>query len=182
LGARTYTETELCTIFNTPSSRRNGLIILAQQLIAAKFNDAIGAQYISAIGEANTLIGGLVVPNVGGGSLPPSTTSATTNALTMFNEGGATCGPDVFEEVSLRSNPIAKTCNEARKDCNTELSNAMKTLTKEKQDCLANLGCKGSSRPCSAAARQCNAVFKSKQKSAKDAAKQCRAKAKVGCV
>jgi hypothetical protein len=181
LGRVSYNAQQLCAIFNTPT-RGNGLVILAQQLIAAKFNVEIGAQSIAAIGAADGLIGGLVVPPVGNGYLAPSTTSSTNNALTMFNEGSAVCGSPPVDAFSSSSTPIAKTCKEARDDCNTDFSNAMKTLTKENRDCVAKLGCKGSSRPCSAAAKQCNDVFKSKQKSAKAAAKQCRAKAKVGCV
>lgn len=89
LGSVTYTAAQLQAIFTQPV-RGNGLISLSHQLIAAKLNlgsgaDASGIQ--SAINAADALIGGLVVPPVGTGSLAPSTTSALNTALTNFNEG-----------------------------------------------------------------------------------------------
>lgn len=89
LGAVTYTDLELQAIFNTPAGG-NGLIALAHQLIAAKLNVANGADGSSiaaAIAAADALIGGLVVPPVGAGSLPNSATSALISTLTNFNEG-----------------------------------------------------------------------------------------------
>jgi len=63
-------------------------------LIAAKLNIAGGADdsaIASAVAAADALIGGLVVPPVGTGSLPNSSTSGLTGTLTSYNEG--TIGP-----------------------------------------------------------------------------------------
>jgi len=93
LGSVSYTDLELLTIFNTPAGG-NGLISLAHQLIAAKLNVANGADdtnIAGAITAADALIGGLVVPPVGAGSLSNAATSALNNTLTSFNEG--TIGP-----------------------------------------------------------------------------------------
>jgi hypothetical protein len=89
LGTVNYTDLELQAIFDTPASG-NGLISLAHQLIAAKLNIANGADGSSiagAIAAADALIGGLVVPPVGAGSLPNSSTSSLNSTLTDFNEG-----------------------------------------------------------------------------------------------
>lgn len=93
LGSVAYTDLELQAIFDKPAAG-NGLISLAHQLIAAKLNVANGADDSSvagAIAAADALIGSLVVPPVGAGSLPNSSTSALTGTLTSFNEG--TIGP-----------------------------------------------------------------------------------------
>ena len=66
------------------------MIALAHQLIAAKLNVANGADDTAVAGyiaAADALIGGLVVPPVGSGSLPSSQTSALTEALRKYNEG-----------------------------------------------------------------------------------------------
>jgi len=89
LGTVTYTDLELLAIFNTPAAG-NGLISLAHQLMAAKLNIANGADGSSvagAIAAADALIGGLVVPPVGTGSLPNSATSSLNGTLASFNEG-----------------------------------------------------------------------------------------------
>ena len=89
LGTVPYTQAQLLSIFDAPVAG-NGLISLAHQLIAAKLNIANGASpsAISAsIASADTLIGSLVVPPVGGDSLDPSATSALVTALTNYNEG-----------------------------------------------------------------------------------------------
>ncbi len=89
LGTVSYTDAQLCSIFNTPAAG-NGLIALAHQLIAAKLNIANGADgtaVTAAIAAADALIGGLIIPPVGSGSLAPSTTSALTTTLTSYNEG-----------------------------------------------------------------------------------------------
>jgi hypothetical protein len=89
LGTVSYTKTQLLSIFGTPVAG-NGLISLAHQLIGAKLNIANGAS-ASAIGAsitaADALIGSLVVPPVGGGSLDPGATGALVTALTNYNEG-----------------------------------------------------------------------------------------------
>ncbi len=89
LGNTTYDDTQLCAIFNTPAGG-NGLISLAHQLIAAKLNVANGADatsIASAISDADALIGSLIIPPIGSGSLSPSATSTLIATLTSFNEG-----------------------------------------------------------------------------------------------
>jgi hypothetical protein len=89
LGTVSYTDLQLCSILNTPAAG-NGLVALAHQLIAAKLNIAKGADGTAAaqcIADADALIGGLVVPPVGTGSLAPSATSALIFCLTNYNEG-----------------------------------------------------------------------------------------------
>jgi len=89
LGSVTYTDVELQAILDTPASG-NGLIALAHQLIAAKLNVAKGADpgdVEDAIAAADTLIGSLVVPPIGGGSLKSAVTSPLTTTLTSYNEG-----------------------------------------------------------------------------------------------
>ena len=91
LGTVTYTDVQLQSIFDAPA-KGNGLIILAHQLIAAKLNVANGADataIATAIADADALIGGLVVPPVGAGSLAASVTSALTTALMNYNEGAS---------------------------------------------------------------------------------------------
>jgi hypothetical protein len=95
LGSVSYTPQQLLAIFGQPS-QGNGLTILAHQLIAAKLNVANGASsnfmingktVSQAIAEADALIGSLVVPPVGNGSLAPNLVSALNEILTTFNEG-----------------------------------------------------------------------------------------------
>jgi hypothetical protein len=89
LGSVTYTDLELCSIFNKPAAG-NGLIALAHQLMAAKLNIANGADgsaVATDIANADALIGSLVVPPVGSGFLAPSATSTLITALTNYNEG-----------------------------------------------------------------------------------------------
>jgi hypothetical protein len=93
LGTVTYTAEQLLAILNTSASG-NGLIALAHQLIAAKLNVANGADPTdadAAIAAADALIGGLVIPPVGSGSLPNSATGSLITSLTNYNEG--TSGP-----------------------------------------------------------------------------------------
>lgn len=89
LGTVNYTDLELQAIFDTPAGG-NGLIALAHQLIAAKLNIANGADgtlVAAAIAAADALIGGLVIPPVGSGSLSPASTSSLTATLDSFNNG-----------------------------------------------------------------------------------------------
>ncbi len=89
LGDTTYSDLELCSIFNTPAAG-NGLISLAHQLMAAKLNVAAGADDSAiavVIAAADALIAGQVVPPVGGGSLAPGVTSTLNGALANWNEG-----------------------------------------------------------------------------------------------
>lgn len=89
LGTVAYTDLEMLAIFNQPA-QGNGLISLAHQLMAAKLNIANGADgsaVASAIAAADALIGSLVVPPIGTGSLPSSQTSALTSTLDNYNQG-----------------------------------------------------------------------------------------------
>jgi len=89
LGTVSYTAAQLESIFNTPVAG-NGLISLAHQLIAAKLNIANGVSpstIASAIASANSMIGGLVAPPVGSGSLAPGATGGLTTTLDNFNSG-----------------------------------------------------------------------------------------------
>jgi len=90
LGSVAYTDAELCSILNKPAGG-NGLISLAHQLIAAKLNVANGAanctNVAAAIAAADALIGNLVVPPVGSGSLSPGTTSTLNTKLDQYNNG-----------------------------------------------------------------------------------------------
>lgn len=96
LGTVNYNQTQLLSILNRPV-QGNGLISLSYQLIAAKLNIAAGASVppgvATAIASADALIGGLVVPPVGSGSLPTSTTSSLTSTLDTYNNGNAPGGP-----------------------------------------------------------------------------------------
>jgi hypothetical protein len=89
LGTVTYTDLELQSIFDRPA-QGNGLISLAHQLIAARLNIANGADgsaITATLAAADALIGGLIIPPVGVGSLPASATSSLTNTLNNYNNG-----------------------------------------------------------------------------------------------
>ena len=93
LGTVSYTQSQLLQILNQPA-QGNGLVVVAHQLIAAKLNIAHGADpadAAQAISDADTMIGGFVVPPIGANYLPPSQTDNLTEALTEYNEG--TIGP-----------------------------------------------------------------------------------------
>jgi hypothetical protein len=95
LGSVLYTASEWQSIFNQPVAG-NGLISLAHQLIAARLNIANGANgssISSVLSDADALIGSLVVPPVGDGSLSTSAVSALVEKLTQFNEGTLPGGP-----------------------------------------------------------------------------------------
>jgi hypothetical protein len=89
LGTVSYTDLELISILNTVPGT-NGLVSLAHQLIAAKLNIANGADgsaVAGAIAGADALIGGLMVPPTGAGSLAVSSTAALTTTLLDYNSG-----------------------------------------------------------------------------------------------
>jgi hypothetical protein len=89
LGTVAYTDLQLVSILKTPASG-NGLIILAHQLIAAKLNIANGADgsaIAADIAAADALIGSLVVPPVGSGSLSAGATSGLVTSLNNYNTG-----------------------------------------------------------------------------------------------
>ena len=71
VGAVSYSESQLLQILNRPA-QGNGLVILAHQLIAAKLNIANGADPTmvqQTVIDADSMIGGLIVPPVGTGYL-----------------------------------------------------------------------------------------------------------------
>jgi hypothetical protein len=89
LGGRTYTQNELLAILRQPV-KGNGLISLAHQLIAAKLNVANGAKCTTInrlIADADAMIGSLVVPPSGTGSLSTSSVGSLVTALDNFNNG-----------------------------------------------------------------------------------------------
>jgi hypothetical protein len=89
LGSVAYTPAEILAIFNTPA-QGNGLVSLAHQLAAVKLNICNGSDpsaILADIVAADALIGSLVVPSVGGGSLAPGATSYLTDRLDKFNNG-----------------------------------------------------------------------------------------------
>ena len=89
LGTVNYSAAQLLAILGQPTGG-NGLISLAHQLIAAKLNIANGADgsvVNATIAAADALIGGLVIPPVGGGFLAPGSTSGLTQTLDDWNNG-----------------------------------------------------------------------------------------------
>jgi hypothetical protein len=93
LGTVSYTQAQLLPILDQPA-QGNGLVILAHQLIAAKLNEAHGADpadTAQATADADAIIGGLVIPPNGSGYLPAGQTSELVETVTQYNEG--TIGP-----------------------------------------------------------------------------------------
>ena len=91
LGNRVYNRQELQSILQQPV-RGNGLVSLAYQEIAAKLNIANGADascIAQTLAQADALIGDLVIPPVGTGSLKPTGFERTLN---RYNQG-AMCVP-----------------------------------------------------------------------------------------
>jgi len=104
LGAVTYTDLQLCEILNTPANG-NGLITLAQELIAAKLNQIslniqtqqLGfslcsgytceevAMIARCIADADAVIGGLVIPPHGSGFLDSTAINSLITCLHAFN-------------------------------------------------------------------------------------------------
>jgi hypothetical protein len=98
LGAVSYNASQLLQILNR-AAQGNGLVILAHQLIAAKLNIANGADPTAVqqtVIDADSVIGGLIVPPIGNGYLSPGQTSNLTDTLTRYNEG--TIGPGHCED------------------------------------------------------------------------------------
>lgn len=88
-GSYNYNQTEICSIFNQ-NVQGNGLVSLAHQLITTKLNGCSGSDLspiVTELAQAQALIGNLVVPPVGGGSLSPASTSALTEKLDDYNNG-----------------------------------------------------------------------------------------------
>ena len=90
LGSVTYTRAQILAILRQPA-RGNGLVSLAHQLIATRLNLLLGAVPPASVGLAvdlaDTTIGPLVVPPIGGGQLRPCSTSALTWTFREFNNG-----------------------------------------------------------------------------------------------
>jgi hypothetical protein len=89
LGTVAYTQAQICSIL-LQSVGGNGLISLAHQLITTKLNGCSTSDLTpvaATIAAADALIGGLVVPPVGGGFLAPGSTSALTETLDDYNNG-----------------------------------------------------------------------------------------------
>ena len=89
LGTVAYNAAQLQAIFAQPVAG-NGLIQLAHQLIAAKLNianSASGTAVAATVAAADALIGALVVPPVGDGTLQTSQTSALNDMLDAYNKG-----------------------------------------------------------------------------------------------
>jgi hypothetical protein len=97
LGSVQYLAPALNAILWEPGAS-NGLVSLAHELIAAKLNEANGADVSSiaqAIANADILIGALIVPPIGAGYIAagnnpnnPTPVVMLTNALRLHNEGG----------------------------------------------------------------------------------------------
>jgi len=102
LGTHSYTALELKSIMDAPV-QGNGLISLAHQLIAAKLNIANGVtNTISAtIAAADAMIGSLIVPPVGGGSLTTSEVEALKDALETFNKSNPCADDDPDEGAGV---------------------------------------------------------------------------------
>jgi hypothetical protein len=97
LGTVSYTKAQLVSILNKPAGG-NGLIILCHQLIATKLNIQNGADQSlvsSYVAAADAMIGALVCPPVGAGTLTPSSVETLADHLEDWNEGEmgpVTCG------------------------------------------------------------------------------------------
>jgi cysteine-rich repeat protein len=88
LGTVTYTKAQALTVFGQPVEG-NGLISLSHQLMASKLNVAAGATnaVAGAIAQADAMIGALVAPSIGKGTLATETTSSLVQALDEYNTG-----------------------------------------------------------------------------------------------
>jgi len=110
LGTVTYTKAQLRSILlhaaRVDVRTRNGLVVLAADLIAAKLNRAKGApvpaNVASAIAAADALIGSKVVPPVGSGSLTLAATNAIDCTLTLYNTGKLRGGPRACIECVVK--------------------------------------------------------------------------------
>jgi hypothetical protein len=88
LGSVTYTDTQICSILNA-SAKGNGLLTLAHQLIAAKFNACAGSTCDGAdIATADAFIGTKIIPPVGTASVKAGNLPAgLVTSLDNFNNG-----------------------------------------------------------------------------------------------
>ena len=104
IGTVTYTKAQILQVYGQPAAG-NGLVSLFHQLSAAKLNVAQSAippaAVATAIANADALIGNLVAPPIGSGSLSPASTSALTQTLDDFNNG--VTGPGHCGTVGAKS-------------------------------------------------------------------------------
>jgi hypothetical protein len=104
LGNVLYTRAQLLQILAEPV-RRNGLVALAHQEIAAKLNLALGGPECiqPVIDQVDAIIGNLVVPPIGAGFLQPCNTSGYVLVLTEYNEGSlGNCSTNHCDEQEPR--------------------------------------------------------------------------------
>ena len=104
LGTNTYNQAQLLLMLGQPSLG-NGLTILVHQLIAAKLNALLASPppaIATAIAAADAMVGGLVPPPIGAGSLPSATVNALATQLDDFNNG-QTSGDDCFTATKASS-------------------------------------------------------------------------------
>jgi hypothetical protein len=108
LGNRSYTAAQALSILEHPPTQ-NGLVVLARQLIAAKLNVANGADPTpiqAELSQADLTIGFLLIPPVGGDTLPPSAVRTLVQRLEDFNNGIFStdpCDPTSIEDSSWGS-------------------------------------------------------------------------------
>lgn len=89
LGARMYTEIEMESILRA-KSKKNGLIILAQEMIVAKLNIARGADgavIADALFTATKLIADRTVPPIGDGYVSTKEVESLVYEIHQFNNG-----------------------------------------------------------------------------------------------
>src|SRR4030095_6224666 len=94
LGNVTYSREELQSILENPV-RTNGLVSVAHQEIAAKLNNASGADgscIQQTLADLDAFIGDLVIPPVGDGFLSLRDTSGYVITLTHYNGGSLRSG------------------------------------------------------------------------------------------
>lgn len=89
IGSKFYSREELNVLLDESNANGNGLIILSQQLIAAKLNMAIGAimeGVEEAIEDADSLIGELEIGTDSFSDIEKEESKSIKNLLTQFNE------------------------------------------------------------------------------------------------
>lgn len=113
IGNVEYTADELCSILNETVGG-NCLISVSHQYIAAKLNIANGSDpscIQETIDAVDALVGDLVVPPVGNGTLPCNI-SGYIEALTAYNEGrsecAAHCGQQLDPQPFVNDNPCRR--------------------------------------------------------------------------
>jgi hypothetical protein len=84
IGTNNYNQTQLLQILNQPINN-NGLVALVQELIATRLNLPANDTVQGYIVSADALVGSMVVPPIGSGSLTMAQTSTLTAKLHSFN-------------------------------------------------------------------------------------------------